>query len=112
MITDTDLDALRRAVEVNCHDPARLRQVAAKLAAGEDWARAARSCLPLLDRGAASAAVGIDSGLRRYAGSSRLAAPVEGRRLVEIRARSDCRARPCLGSLAIAIGWHFIFSSF
>ncbi len=44
-LTKADMDALRRAVEIDCrHDPVRRRQVAAKLAAGEDWVSVARSC--------------------------------------------------------------------
>ncbi|MET4313549.1 hypothetical protein [Bradyrhizobium sp. RT4b] len=44
-LTEIDLDALRRSIEIDRRrNRARRRQVDARLAAGEDWGRVARSC--------------------------------------------------------------------
>jgi hypothetical protein len=44
-LTDVDLDALRRSIEIDCRrNRARRRRVDARLAAGEDWLKVARSC--------------------------------------------------------------------
>lgn len=43
-LTEVDLDALKRSVEVYSRTPAGRRRVAERLAAGEEWLKVARVC--------------------------------------------------------------------